>query len=64
VSRPRVHVTGRVPDAIDAALRADFELAPWPERAGILTLLTSTVDDAYLECAGPGLKVIANTPSE
>jgi glyoxylate reductase len=61
VSRPRVHVTGRIPDAIGSALRADFELAPGPEGVdGIVPLLTTTVDDAYLERAGPRLKVIAN----
>ena len=52
---PRVHVTGPVPAAIEAALREQFELVDEPAGAdGILVLLTTTVDDAYLELAGPG----------
>src|SRR6188508_2050065 len=61
VSSPRVHVTGPVPAAIEAALRDGFELVEAAAGAdGILVLLTTTVDDAYLERAGPGLKVVAN----
>ena len=61
VAPPRVHVTGPVPAAIEAALREQFELVDEPAGAdGILVLLTTTVDDAYLEQAGPGLKVVAN----
>jgi len=58
---PRVHVTGRVPAAVDKALREDFELVDSPEGAdGILALLTTAVDDTYLERAGAGLRVVAN----
>ncbi len=58
---PLVHVTGPVPAAIEAALREHFELIGEPARAdGILALLTTTVDDDYLERAGPGLRVVAN----
>jgi glyoxylate reductase len=54
-------VTGRVPAAVDAALHEDFELVDSPVGAdGILSLLTTTVDDAYLERAGAGLRVVAN----
>jgi glyoxylate reductase len=61
MSRPRVHVTGRVPAAVDEALREDFELLERPEGAdGILSLLTTVVDDAYLERAGKELRVVAN----
>ncbi len=61
MTKPRVHVTGEVPAAIDAALRARFELVDGPAGAdGILALLTTTVDDGYLAHAGPGLKVVAN----
>jgi glyoxylate reductase len=61
MSRPRVHVTGRVPAAVDEALREDFELLERPEGAeGILSLLTTVVDDAYLERAGKDLRVVAN----
>src|SRR5262245_29393475 len=61
VSRPRVHVTGQVPAAIDAALRESFELVGEPAGAdGILALLTTTVDGDYLDAAGPDLQVVAN----
>jgi len=59
--RPRVHVTGPVPARIAAELERDFELVEHPAGAdGILPLLDTTVDDAYLERAGPALKVVAN----
>jgi glyoxylate reductase len=59
--RPRVHVTGPVPARITAELEHDFDLAGAPAGAdGILSLLHSTVDDAYLEQAGPQLEVVAN----
>ena len=61
MSRPRVHVTGAVPAAIEAELRRDFELVDTPVgAAGVLSLLTTTVDGGYLDAAGPGLKVVAN----
>jgi glyoxylate reductase len=50
-----------VPGAVAAALDERFELVDGPEGAdGILSLLTTTVDDAYLERAGPALRVVAN----
>jgi glyoxylate reductase len=50
-----------VPAAVDAALREVFELVETPVGAdGILSLLVTTVDDAYLEQAGSGLRVVAN----
>jgi lactate dehydrogenase-like 2-hydroxyacid dehydrogenase len=43
------------------ALERDFELVSEPADAeGILALITTTVDDAYLERAGPQLEVVAN----
>jgi lactate dehydrogenase-like 2-hydroxyacid dehydrogenase len=73
--RPRVFVARRIPDAgldpIAAACDIDVwedELPP-PREAllervagcdGILTLLTDRVDDALLDAAGPGLKVVSN----
>jgi lactate dehydrogenase-like 2-hydroxyacid dehydrogenase len=73
--RPRVFVARRIPDAgldpIAAACDLDLwedELPP-PREAllarvagcdGILTLLTDRVDDALLDAAGPGLKVVSN----
>jgi glyoxylate reductase len=59
--RPRVHVTGPVPARITAELERDFDLARASAGAdGILSLLDNTVDDAYLEQAGPQLEVVAN----
>ena len=61
VVRPRVHVTEPILDEVTAALAADFELVDGPEGAdGILSLLTTTVDGALLDCAGPQLRVVAN----
>ena len=58
---PRVHVSGRVPDAILHALQEHFELAPEPDGVdGILALLGTTVDEPYLDRAGPDLRVVAN----
>jgi glyoxylate reductase len=43
------------------ALEQDFELVSDPADAeGILALITTTVDDTYLEHAGPQLEVVAN----
>lgn len=59
--RPDVHLTGPVPAEVDAVLRREFELVARPDEAtGILSLLTVTVDDDYLEAAGPQLRVVAN----
>jgi glyoxylate reductase len=57
----RVHVTGQVPRRVADVLEQDFELVSDPADAeGILALITTTVDDAYLEQAGPQLEVVAN----
>ena len=73
--RPRVFVARRIPDAgldpIAAVCEADVwqdELPPQRDELlrrvagcdGILTLLTDRVDDALLDAAGPGLKVVSN----
>jgi len=59
--RSRVHVTGPVPARITAELERDFDVVDTPAGAdGILALLATTVDDAYLERAGPQLEVVAN----
>ncbi len=58
---PRVHVSDRVPREVELALEADFELVPSPIGAdGIVTMLTVTVDDDYLQSAGPQLRIVAN----
>jgi len=61
VPRPRVHVTAPVPVEVDEALRGDFETSDSPEGVdGILAMLTTRVDGAYLDHAGPQLRVVAN----
>jgi lactate dehydrogenase-like 2-hydroxyacid dehydrogenase len=61
MSRPRVYVAGDIPAAIEAALREDFALIDAPAGAdGILVLLNAAVDDAFLDDAGPSLRVVAN----
>ena len=73
--RPRVFVARRIPDAGLDPIAAACELDVWEEELppsrdallarvagcdGILTLLTDRVDDALLDAAGPGLKVVSN----
>ena len=51
--RPRIHVTAPVPIEVDEALRRDFETSDSPEGVdGILAMLTTRVDGAYLDRAG------------
>ncbi len=58
---PRVHLSEPVPVEIERELEADFELIPSPVGAdGIVTMLTVTVDDAYLDAAGLQLRIVAN----
>ncbi|HEX4929391.1 MAG TPA: D-glycerate dehydrogenase [Gaiellaceae bacterium] len=59
--RRRVHVTGPVPKRIADALEREFDVVADPVGAeGILALISTVVDDAYLERAGPQLEVVAN----
>jgi len=59
--RPRVYVSGPVPERVIAALELDFALVDDPSAAdGMLALITTTVDDAFLERAGAKLRVVAN----
>jgi glyoxylate reductase len=59
--RRHVHVTGPVPKRIIEALEQEFELVPdAPGAEGVLALISTVVDDAYLERAGPRLEVVAN----
>lgn len=54
-------MTGPVPLRVTEALERDFELVAAPAAAeGILALISTVVDDAYLERAGPQLEVVAN----
>ena len=59
--RPRIHVTAVVPAEVDEALRQDFETSDSPEGVdGIVSMLTTRVDGAFLDRAGPQLRVVAN----
>jgi glyoxylate reductase len=61
VMTPRVHLSERIPAEVEAALATDFELARSPAGAdGIVSMLTVTIDDGYLEAAGPQLRIVAN----
>ncbi len=72
---PRIAVTGRIPDAGFELLHEAGDVVAWdsldvPSVAqvhemvagadAVLTLLTTKVDDAFLDAAGPQLKVVAN----
>ncbi|MBI4885145.1 MAG: D-glycerate dehydrogenase [Actinobacteria bacterium] len=74
-ARPRIAVTGRIPDAGLDILREAGELVAWdsldvasPQQvhelvrgaAAAVTLLTTKVDEAFLDAAGAQLKVVAN----
>jgi glyoxylate reductase len=74
-SRPRIAVTGRIPEPGMELLHEMGEVVAWdsldvPSVAqvhemvrgadAVLTLLTTKVDDAFLDAAGPQLKVVAN----
>jgi lactate dehydrogenase-like 2-hydroxyacid dehydrogenase len=61
VPRPRIHVTAPVPAEVEEALARDFEPCDSPEGVdGIVSMLTTRVDGAYLDRAGPQLRVVAN----
>lgn len=72
---PRIAVTGRIPDAGFELLHEAGEVVAWDSldvptveqvhdmikgADAVLTLLTTKVDDAFLDAAGPQLKVVAN----
>ncbi len=57
----RVNVTGEIPARVLAALAADFELVDTPADVdGILSLIPTKVDDAFLARAGSRLRIVAN----
>jgi lactate dehydrogenase-like 2-hydroxyacid dehydrogenase len=58
---PRVNVTGAIPERVLAALTADFDVVDTPVGTdGILSVLPTKVDDAFLARAGPRLRIVAN----
>ena len=75
MSRPRIAVTGKIPEAGLEMLREAGDVHAWDSLdvptveqvhamvAGAhaaVTLLTTKVDDAFLDAAGPQLKIVAN----
>jgi len=73
--KPRVFLTRALPEAGLAELRAACDLVVWPNElppapaellagvrgaAGILSLLTDTIDAGVMDAAGPALRVISN----
>jgi glyoxylate reductase len=58
---PRVHLTNGVLAEVERELVPDFELVASPVGAdGIVAVLNVRIDDAYLEAAGPQLRIVAN----
>lgn len=72
---PRIAVTGKIPDAGFELLHEAGDVVSWDSldvpsvhqvhdmvrgADAVLTLLTTKVDDAFLDAAGPQLKVVAN----
>jgi len=75
MSRPRIAVTGRIPEVGLELLREAGDVHAWDSLEvpsvqqvhdmvrgadAAITLLTTKVDDAFLDAAGPQLKVVAN----
>ena len=61
VPRPRVHEAAGVPSEIELELRAAFELVGSPHLAdGVVVTPAVRVDAAYLDAAGPQLRIVAN----
>jgi len=56
-----VHVSGPVPERVRSELEESFTVVDSPDGAdGVLSLITTTVDAAYLDRAGPQLRIVAN----
>ena len=61
MSRPRVHEAASVPQEIAAELDSSFELVPSPRGAeGVVVTPAIRIDEAYLDDAGPLLRIVAN----
>lgn len=58
---PSVHVTGPLPAPVNAALAESFTLSEAPVGVdGVLATLPTRIDAAFLDAAGPQLRVVAN----
>jgi len=54
-------VTGPVPTRIEVELRKSFTLVDDPRMAdGVLSMLTTTIDETFFSAVGPQLKIVAN----
>ena len=61
MARPRVHEAAGVPADVEEELAASFELVPTVSGAdGVVTTPAIPVDAAFLDAAGPQLKIVAN----
>jgi glyoxylate reductase len=61
VERPRVHEAAGVPAEIEDELASAFDIVATPVGAdGIVVTPAVTVDGAYLDAAGPRLRIVAN----
>ena len=61
MSRPTVHEAAGVPAEIAQRLAESFELVDSPSEAlGIVTTPAIPVDEAFLDAAGPQLRIVAN----
>lgn len=61
MARPRIHEAASVPPEIEDVLRDTFELVASAEGAdGVVVTPAVTVDGAYLDAAGPQLRIVAN----
>jgi len=59
--KPKIHVAGPILPTAEAVLREDFELLDAPAGVdGILAMVTTPVDAAYLAAAGPQVRIVAN----
>jgi glyoxylate reductase len=61
VLRPRVHEAASVPPEIERELSQSFELAPSAVGCdGVVVTPAIAVDEAFLDAAGPQLRIVAN----
>jgi glyoxylate reductase len=61
MARPRVYEAAGVPAEIEQELAGEFELVPRPRDAdGIVVTPAVRIDAAYLDAAGPQLRIVAN----
>jgi glyoxylate reductase len=58
---PRVYVSAELPAVVQDAVERDFDVVPELRGAdGVVAMLSDRIDGAYLDTAGPQLRVVAN----